>query len=335
MSTVDILRVLRIRAQFIKALREFFDNRRYLEVETPILSPYLLPEPSLEVFATRYTEPEGFGRDLYLIPSPELWMKRLISLGAGSIYQITKCFRNREPRVRTHHPEFTMIEWYTMGCSYTDSISITEDLFAFLIDRLELTQAVDRDQPHIDLRPPFTRLSMRDAFGTYAGVELERVLSDDLRKSELADLGIDPDVADTPEQRFNRILLLHVEPSLPPTVPVILYDYPRIVPTFARTKTDDPACAERWELYAGGIEIANCYTEEHRPEKLRTLLAEESERKRQNAVAHPVDPAFADLLPAESTDISGVALGVDRLLMVMAGFESIEHVIFFPFSSIF
>ena len=324
MSTKELLR---LRAQYLQSLRAFFQDSGYTEVETPLLSPYLLPEPSLEVFKTRFLAPEGSDRELYLIPSPELWMKRLIAQGAGSIFQITKCFRNMEPLAATHHPEFTMLEWYTPDYTYLDSIAIVENLLAFVCHELDIASPIRFDSQQVDMRPPFSRLSLREAFWEYARIDLDQFLTNRAGQDESV-------ASDTPEQRFNRAFLLQIEPNLPKDRPLILHDFPLAVPTFAKQVQDGSSYCQRWELYIGGLEIANCYTEEHDPRVLSERFKQEAHRKQGCFVGHRIDTDFPELFSPESPDFSGVALGVDRLLMALSGTSSIDGVIFFPFQSI-
>jgi lysyl-tRNA synthetase class 2 len=149
------------RARIIRRTREFFDAKNYLEVDTPLLSPNLIPETCLEVFETAYRAPAGSRRPtqpLWLIPSPEIWMKKLIAEHRTSLYQICKCFRNCESLGRLHSPEFTMLEYYTMDADYRDSLTLTEELFAALL--------------HPPLFSQFDRITMEEAFSRWAGFDL-------------------------------------------------------------------------------------------------------------------------------------------------------------------
>ncbi len=149
-----------------KAIRTFFDGRSYTEVDTPpILSPTLIPEATIENFSTRFENPPFLpSKDLYLVPSPEIFMKQLIAEGLGSIYQISHCFRNSEQLGHIHNIEFSMLEYYTVGADEQDSITLSEDLIASLLSE---------DSPE-DLRPPFRRMTVEEAMLTYAGVDLKR-----------------------------------------------------------------------------------------------------------------------------------------------------------------
>jgi lysyl-tRNA synthetase class 2 len=290
-------------------------------VDTPQLAPFLIPEPSLEVFQTEYLDAEQT-RPLYLIPSPEIWMKRLIALGAGSLFQIARAFRNGETIGRLHNPEFLLLEWYTVGSDYRDSIEVLEDLLCLLWNELNGSKA----------RPfpvPLPRMSMRDAFRDFAGTDLDALLEKErlIQAVEERSLAVDPE--DTWEQLFNKLFLTSVEPYLPQAV--VLQDYPSAVPTLAKS---DGGYAERWELYIDGVEIANCYTEETRRGKVEEFIKEEAQRKRRCRVVHEIDWDLPGIFGKGFPPCSGTALGMDRLLMVLLGCTSIEQVMVFPFTRV-
>jgi elongation factor P--(R)-beta-lysine ligase len=314
-------------AGFTRAVRSFFDDRGYIGVDTPSLAPFLIPEPSLEVFRTDFLAARGARRPLWLIPSPELWMKRLLAGGSGNIYQVSRSFRNGDAGSPHHNPEFSLLEWYTVGAGYMDSIAITEALFAHLLSHTRPCPEGER------LAPPFHRISMADAFQRFAGITLERCLEPaSLRDAGLQN-GIPMPEEPSWEEAFHIAFLTRVEPALPRDKPVVLYDYPRLIPTTARGRDGTP-WSERWELYVDGVEVANCYTEETDPDRLRALIAEEAERKRECRIAHAVDDGLAGLFPRGFPACSGAALGVDRLEMLFHGEKSLEGVILFPFSAI-
>lgn len=309
--------ILKRRALFIQQTREFFIHNGYLEVDTPILSPYLLPEPSIEVFRTLHLTP-GM-TESYLIPSPEIWMKRLLACGSGSIFQITKSFRNVEFPGRHHNPEFTLLEWYTVEHDYRDSIGIVEGLLQFLQKGLELgsTWGV-----------PIPRISMKEAFSRYADANLDELLEEEPMRLAALQAGIPISESDGWQELFHKLFLMKVEPSLADYDAVIVYDYPAAIPTTAKAAF---GYAERWELYIGGVEVANCYTEATDPEAMERFLREEAMRKEECRVQHRVDWEFAELFKKGFPPCSGVALGMDRLFMLICGAKSIGEVILFPF----
>ena len=311
------------RSNIINKIRSYFQTNGYLEVDTPILAPELIPESTIEVFETTFSSDFHGERQFYLIPSPEVFMKKLISLGSGSIFQITKSFRNSEQLGKDHNPEFTMLEWYTMRTDYLDSIKTTEDLFLSL---------VRKDTPHW-FRPPFRRKSISEVFKEYVSIDLLKCQSKALLKAEALRLGLNPAKTDSWEDIFNRIFLSFIEPELPKDKPIVLYNYPRQILCLAKELEGTP-WRERWELYVNGIELANCYTEETNGNKVKNILETEYVKKAVSARVIPdIDTKYNQIFNNSFPECSGVALGIDRLVMLLTGASSIEGVILFPFSA--
>ncbi|MDR0624217.1 MAG: LysR family transcriptional regulator [Treponema sp.] len=326
------LELLWERARIIRRTREFFDRKNYLETDTPLLSPSLIPETCLEVFETACLAPEGSRRQkqpLWLIPSPEIWMKKIIAQHRTSLYQICKCFRNCESSGRLHSPEFTMLEYYTMGADYRDSLTLTEELFAFLLT------------PDAAAPAPFDRITMEEAFSRWAGFDLYKTAEQgpQAMATEARRLGLDPPPGLDSGALYDLIFIHSVEPNLPPDRPVAVMDYPAFVPCLAK-KSPDGKTVERWELYWRGVELANCYSEETGPQEVRRYFAVEGEIKnRKSLVPHAVDPDYwKTFLPRKNTEgadlpfpaCSGAALGLDRLIMIITGRSAIDGVLPFP-----
>jgi lysyl-tRNA synthetase class 2 len=312
-------------ARFERTIRSFFDDRGYVEVSTPLLAPFLIPEPAIEVFRTEYLPGSGLPRPLWLTPSPELWMKRLLARGSGDIYQVSRSFRNGDFGGPHHNPEFRLLEWYSMNSGYLESIAVTEALFGQLI--------ADEDESRRRLASPFHRMTMAEAFRTYARIELSECMEVDAIVEAGLRQGVRIQSGSTWEEAFHIVFLSLVEPLLPRDKPLMLLDYPSRVPTTARRKPGTP-WAERWELFVDGVEIANCYTEETDPEALEKLITSETERKAGARVPHAADTGLARVFPRGFPTCTGTALGVDRLEMVLAGEKTLEGVILFPFSDI-
>jgi lysyl-tRNA synthetase class 2 len=327
-AAVD-LEMLRERARIIRQIRSFFDKKNYLELDTPLLSPDLIPESCLEVFETRRFAPGARspgGTAYWLVPSPEIWMKKIIARHRQNVYQICKCFRNGESSGHLHSPEFTMLEYYTMESDYLDSLAITEELFAFLGPRLS---------------PPFERITVAEAFGRWAGFDLfEAAAVPGGMEAEARRLGLEPPPGTETPALYDLIFIHAVEPRLKAEKPVALMDYPAFVPCLAR-RGKGGKTFERWELYFDGIELANCYSEETSPEQVRLFFASEAAAKEKSAlVRHRVDndywknflpvPLAAHTRAAGFPRCSGVALGLDRLIMALAGRSTIDAVLPFP-----
>jgi lysyl-tRNA synthetase class 2 len=325
---------LKLRAAVLQAIRSYFVERGYLEVDTPALAPSLIPESHLEVFRTRFEHPDREPRELYLTPSPEVWIKRLLAEGVGSVFQLGKSFRNGESVGRLHSPEFTMLEYYTVEADYMDSVEITERLLDAVRDAVGEASAAYRSRKGLpptpsELETPFERVSMSDAFARFAGEEV-RYLGDIETLHAIARRhGMRSRGEDSYEEIFNRLFVHLVEPELPRDRPVVLYDYPAAIPTLAADKPESP-WSQRWELYLGGIEVANCYTEERDAQRVRSFFASEGARKSRALVPHRVDHAYHRVFGENFPNCSGVAMGVDRLLMVLLGEQSIKRVV--PFA---
>ena len=333
------IELLRERAGIIRRVRNFFNERDYIETDTPLLAPDLIPESCLEVFETTRLSPAGSmepEKKYWLIPSPEIWMKRIIARHRTNIYQICKCFRNGESSGRQHSPEFTMLEYYTVEAGYCDSLKLTEELFA------ELGASGD-------LAPPFISLTVEEAFKRWAGFDLYKAASDPLAmKAEAKRLGLNPAEGLSVQELYDLIFIHVVEPELKLEKPVALLDYPAFVPCLAR-KNPDSKTVERWELYCRGTELANCFTEENRADEVRQFFEGEKAKKEKSAlVRHNTDDEFWKIFGPSGTDFvsrkrnslkgktfpqcSGVAMGMDRLIMVMCGRSSIDAVLPFPMS---
>jgi lysyl-tRNA synthetase class 2 len=328
------LELLENRARVMRGIRNFFNKRNYLEVDTPLLSPDLIPETSLEVFETARLAPPGSrgkNQAYWLIPSPEIWMKKLIAEHRTSLYQICKCFRNGESSGRLHSPEFTMLEYYTMNAGYKDSLKITEDLFACLGEF--------QNSPSV-FRLPFQRVTIAEAFSRWAGFDLFKTAEQGALAGESRRLGLDPPRDLDTAALYDLIFIHAVEDRLPKDKLVALMDYPAFVPCLAK-KNADGGTVERWELYYGGIELANCYTEETDPEEVKNYFAAEGKAKNKKAIVrHAIDGGYWKIFsPRKDQDnitrpfpaCSGVALGVDRLIMALCGKSAIDGTLPFPF----
>jgi lysyl-tRNA synthetase class 2 len=317
------------RNRLLKAVREFFVSKNYLEVDTPLLSPFIIPEAAIEVFKTDYEKREKETLPFYLIPSPELWMKRIIAESGLNIFQICKCFRNSEQLSRIHNPEFSMLEWYTTGADYLNSMTHTEELFEYIYDKLRINTVVSLGSERINLATPFPRISMDDVFSDTLGVTLGELDDVDALRQTCRSSEITVAVDDSWEQLFHKLFISFIEPVLPQNKPLFLYDYPRRIPTLAKQKQGTPY-AERWELYIAGIEIANCFTEETNREIVKNFYKGEMQRKKHSLHDHEIDWGLLDFF-THLPPCSGVALGIDRLLMILYEITHIKGVMFSSF----
>ncbi|MFZ0242981.1 MAG: EF-P lysine aminoacylase EpmA [Desulfobacterales bacterium] len=293
-----IRKYLELRAAIVRSIRQFFDANGYLEVETAIRIPAPAPEAHIDA------EPsEGW----YLQTSPELCMKRLLAVGHPRIFQICKCFRRNE-RGRRHLPELTLLEWYTAGADYTDMMAQCEYLIGGVAAALGFENKLRYQGQEIDLRPPWSRVTVAEAFDRHATVSVDRALKED---------------------RFDEVLGFEVEPHLGIDKPVLLYDYPAACGALARLKHEDRRLAERFELYIGGLELCNAFSELTDPAEQRLRFEEEREARRLAGKAvYPLPEKFLSALK-DMPAAAGNALGVDRLVMLLADAAEIDEVVAF------
>ena len=318
--------MLQTRAAIIRQVRSFFYERNYLELDTPLLSQDLIPESCLDVFKTQRLFPRGSKKEsypLWLIPSPEIWMKKIIARHGVNIFQICKCFRNGESEGRLHNFEFTMLEYYTMEADYMDSLALTEELFGFLEKNLPRRHR----GAHKNLSPPFERVTAAQAFERHAGFDLFAAAEKEGAMEEQARrLGLDPPPGMTTAQLYDLIFIHAVEPELKSKSPIALLDYPAFVPCLAK-KSHNGKTAERWELYYDGIELANCFSEETDPQKVKEFfLSEEAARERAFLEKHNVDHDYQKIFENFPRS-SGAAMGIDRLIMALCGISDIDAVL--------
>ena len=316
---------LRERAKIIAGIRRFFDEKGFVEVETPLMVPQPGMEPHLEAFQTTYEM-----RQFYLHTSPEYAMKRLLAAGFERIYQICKVFRH-EPVGRMHMPEFTMLEWYRAYADYTDIMVDTEYLIAGLATDLYGESVVRTGQYAVDLTPPWERISVREAMLRYAGIRADPYSETAAFIRQAGHSTVDKD--DPPDVAFFKVFLDRVEPHLGVQKPAILYDYPAPMAALAKRKYDAPDLAERFEVYIAGVELCNAFTELNDPDEQRQRLEEEAaQRVREGKPAYPIDECFLSALEYGMPPSGGIALGVDRLIMLLTGASSIGEVMAFPMS---
>ncbi|MCL2150546.1 MAG: EF-P lysine aminoacylase EpmA [Dehalococcoidia bacterium] len=286
------------RAELFWLTRRFFREQGFVEIETPVRTPALAPEANIAPM-----ESEGW----YLITSPELHMKRLLAAGYERIFQLSRCFRRAE-RGRFHHPEFTLLEWYRAGANYLDIIQDTEQLLLFLAENTLHTAVLNYQGRQIDLTPPWDHLSVQQAYLKFAGW--------------------DPIVA-FDGCRFDDDMALRVIPSLAPERPIVLMDYPREAASLARLKPEDPNVAERAEIFLGGLELANAYSElNNRKEQMWRFSEEAALIEKTQGRRMPLPQSFLEAV-GHLPPAGGIALGLDRLAMLFCGASSIDEVLAF------
>jgi lysyl-tRNA synthetase class 2 len=305
------------------ALRRFFTQLGYLEVDTPLLVPAPGMEPHITAFEVPFLPETDVGRrrTLYLHTSPEYAMKRLLADGAGPLFQICKVFRNGEVS-RTHNPEFTMLEFYRPRADYHAIMADLEGALA------EADRAVGGEG--FFTRTPYERLSVRDAVLRATGVDLRACPDGASLKRAAEAAGVRTGEATHFDDVFFHLFLQKVEGTLGWERPTYLTEYPASMASLARLKPGDSTVAERTELYAKGLELANGFSELTDPEEQRARLVEEQEfRRRVGRSVYPLDERFLDAV-GRMPPSAGIAVGLDRILMLLLGVDSIADVLLFP-----
>ncbi|APR99754.1 EF-P lysine aminoacylase GenX [Pajaroellobacter abortibovis] len=294
------------RAHIISAIRHFFEERAFLEVETPLL----VPSPGLDLHLNAFEVLEGrTGKTYYLSTSPEYQMKRLLAEGYSKIMQITKCFRQGEIGER-HNPEFTMVEWYRASAGMEDMIKDTEELIGYVTGGV-----VRLDNRVLNTSPPFARITVCEAFERYASFSPHETLA----------------LAADAEDDFFRLLVETIEPALAQLDHALfLTDYPATQASLARTKPENRLLAERFELYIAGVELCNGFGELVDPQEQRFRLEQEQAKRRASQrPVYPIDERFLTSLAQGIPPSGGNALGVDRLVALTCGTNQIQQVISF------
>ncbi len=299
-------RALRQRVSLLRAIRTWFDDRGFLEVETP----QRVPSPGLDVHLDAFEAAGAF-----LITSPEYQMKRLLAGGLPRIYQLVRCFRADE-RGDLHNSEFLMLEWYRAFAGIDDVIRDTEELIAHVARAATGEASVRWRGRTLDVRPPFARVSVLEAFQRYASLDRDTVLL----------------LAASDEDTYFRLLVEKIEPALA-ALPhaVVLHDFPSVHASLARRRPDDPTVCERFEVYVGGVELCNGFGELTDAREQRARLEHDREARRHaGKVPYPIDEHFVRALEEGMPPSGGNALGVDRLVMLCLGADSIGQVMAFP-----
>jgi lysyl-tRNA synthetase class 2 len=325
---------LQARREIVRAVRGWFEARGFVEVETSALQVSPGNEAHLHAFATEAVGPDGARAPLYLRTSPEFAAKKLLAAGETQLFELARVWRNRE-RGPLHHPEFTMLEWYRAGAPYEQLMEDCIDLLRLAAETAGASRAAFRGRS-LDPFAPAERITVAEAFEGFAGIDLLATLGEagETDRSALASAaraaGVRVADDDTWSDVFSRVLVERVEPRLGDGRASILCEYPAPEAALARRKPSDPRVAERFELFACGVELANCFGELTDPAEQRLRQeAEMAEKARLYGERYPLDEDFLSAL-GRMPDASGGALGFDRLVMLAAGAQHIEQVLWAP-----
>ncbi|WP_243373948.1 EF-P lysine aminoacylase EpmA [Geotalea sp. SG265] len=289
---------LKGRSSVIRKIREFFNEGGYLEVDTPLRIPAPAPESYIDAV------PSG---EWFLQTSPEICMKRLLAAGYERIFQICPCWRDGE-RGRLHLPEFTMLEWYRLDADYRDLMNDCQALVRFLSQAVNGTRVISYQGTTIELEAPWERVTVAEAFRRYTSMSMEEAEERDL---------------------FDELMVKEIEPNLGVKHPAFIYDYPAARGALARLKPENRSLAERFELYVGGIELANGFSELDDSREQRERFEKEAAfRAALGKTSYPMPDRFLNEL-SEMGPAAGIALGIDRLVMLLLNSADIGEVVSF------
>lgn len=327
----DIRQVFTNRTKIISAVREFFDQKDFLEVETPTLQE-IYGGANARPFKTRHN---ALGYEFFLKISDELYLKRLIVGGFEKVYEIDKDFRN-EGIDRSHNPEFTMLECYWAYADYNDMMKLTEDLYKEIALKVLGKTKITFGEHRIDLKTPWKRMTMKEAIKKYVGVDVDKLTDEQIRsllKKHNLMAENKPTLTGVAEG-FSRGIAIAtlfelVEPNL--IQPIFIYDFPKETTALCKQKTDQPDIIERFEPYIAGFEIGNAYSELNNPIIQKEFFDEQAKAaKSGDEEAHPMDKAYLEAMEYGMPPIGGLGLGIDRMVMLLTNNLSIADVILFP-----
>ncbi|WP_090447030.1 lysine--tRNA ligase [Natronincola peptidivorans] len=320
----DVRKTFTVRTKAIKAIREFLDNRGYLEVETPILDT-IAGGANARPFVTHHNT---LDINMYLRIATELHLKRLIVGGFDRVYEIGRIFRNEGMSIK-HNPEFTSIELYEAYADYNDMMEITENVVAYVAEKALGTTKIQYQGKDIDLTPPWKRLSMVDACKQYAGIDFNEMKTDEEAKEAAKKLGIEVTAEMKKGHIISEVFEEYAEKHL--IQPTFITGHPVEVSPLAKRNPDNPEITNRFEAFINTWEIANAFSELNDPIDQRERFVEQlAQKEAGDEEAHPLDEDFLNALEVGLPPTGGLGIGIDRLLMLITNSPSIRDVILFP-----
>jgi lysyl-tRNA synthetase class 2 len=326
------------RAKVIREIRNFFDNDGFLEVKTPILVALPGMEPNLHPFKTFVYAENGKKLPAYLITSPEYAMKKLLTAGFDKIYEITSAFRNSEELSQLHNTEFSILEWYTAPGDYKTIMNDVENMIFQVNLAVNNRKYIVREGKKIDLSTPWSRKTVAELFDEYIGLDLFLLINNKDNFSKLANKkGLLVDNNDSWEDIFYKLFLTYIEPKLGWDKPVFVYDYPKSMAALAQINKDDNRVAERVEFYIAGLELGNGFSELNNADEQEKRLIEEREERIKNGMTdiYDVDYSFIKALREGMPQAGGIAVGIDRIVMLLLEKEHLSDILLFPQKEMF
>ena len=320
----EVMPVFVLRSKVIRGIRRFLDDRGFLEVDTPVLVP-VAAGAHAKPFVTHHN---ALDQQLYLRIATELYLKRLIIGGFDKVYEIGRVFRN-EGIDQDHNPEFTLLESYEAYADYNDIMEMVEQMVSTIAIEVNGSTKVAIGQDVIDFAPPWQRVSLREELEKRSGVDLESY-NDDALRQKAGEVGIDTKVLESRGRLIDKLLSTFVEPRL--IQPTFVLDYPEEMSPLAKAKPDSPGYVERFEAFAFGMEIANSYSELNDPKIQRERFETQAQIQRlyENEEVDRQDDDFLTAMEYGMPPTGGLGIGIDRLVMLLAGQPSIRDVLLFP-----
>ncbi len=323
-SNPETKETFKMRSQVITAIRQFLNQRGFLEVETPVLQPSAggaLAHPFI-------THHHALDQDFYLRIATELHLKRLIIGGFDKVYELGRIFRNEGISTK-HNPEFTMLESYETYADYNDVMNMLEEMVSEVSQLVSGTDQIGFGDNTLSFKPPWQRLELRQAIMKYCGIDFEKYPDANSLRAEMLKLKMEVDPQKDRGRLIDELISTFVEPNI--IQPTFLLDYPVEMSPLAKAKPDDERMVERFEAFAGGMEIANAFTELNDPiEQRQRFLKQQKERQAEGEEVETIDEDFLLALEYGMPPTGGLGVGIDRLVMLLTGQQSIREVILFP-----
>jgi len=323
-SSPEVKQTFEARSKIITAVRQFFNERGFIEVETPVLQSAAggaLAKPFI-------THHNALDQDFYLRIALELHLKRLIVGGFDKVYEIGRVFRNEGLSIK-HNPEYTLLESYEAYADYTDVMKMVEELVSTVCRQVFGTMEAKLGDHTLNFTPPWPRINLREAVQQFSGIDFVQYPKAELLRAKMQEIGIEVDPKKNWAKLVDELIGTYVEPNL--IQPTFLVDYPVSLSPLAKTKQDNPRVVERFEAFAGGFEIANAFTELNDPIEQRERFEEQlKEREGYGEEEWSIDEDFLQALEYGMPPTGGLGIGIDRLVMILTNQQSIREVILFP-----
>jgi len=323
-ANTEAKQIFQMRSRIITAIRQFLNRRGFIEVETPVLQPSAggaLARPFI-------THHHALDQNFYLRIAPELHLKRLIIGGFDKVYELGRIFRNEGISTK-HNPEFTMLESYETYADYNDVMAMVEEMVAEISQQVLGKDKVEFGSNTIDFKPPWPRLELRQAIIKYSGIDFDKYPDADSLRAEMLKQKMEVDPQKDRGRLIDELISTFVEPNI--IQPTFVLDYPVEMSPLAKAKPDNERLVERFEAFAGGMEIANAFTELNDPiEQRQRFVRQKRGRKVEGEVVETIDEDFLLALEYGMPPTGGLGVGIDRLVMLLTNQQSIREVILFP-----